>query len=140
MTSIAEKKIRQIGGETIGVVVRRADGILVAVTDMGRVTRLDDSVAGPVAPSCQENLDNSDHIADANKMVRDESESCRFHDHDTEACETYSGQVPCEPELPTDHRQRAKDTVENWPKWKRDFRITKDSPEPPATQEGSGND
>ena len=45
---IAEKKIRQMGGEAMGVVVRRDDGILVAVTDSGRVTRLDDAVAGPV--------------------------------------------------------------------------------------------
>ena len=50
---IAEKKIRQMGGEAMGVVVRRDDGILVAVTDSGRVTRLDDAVAGPVGDSAQ---------------------------------------------------------------------------------------
>jgi hypothetical protein len=50
---IAEKKIRQMGGEAMGVVVRRDDGILVAVTDSGRVTRLDDAVAGPVRDDAQ---------------------------------------------------------------------------------------
>ena len=50
---IAEKKIRQMGGEAMGVVVRRDDGILVAVTDSGRVTRLDDAVAGPVRDGAQ---------------------------------------------------------------------------------------
>jgi|GEM_PF-3348292 len=50
---IAEKKIRQMGGEAMGVVVRRDDGELVAVTDSGRVTRLDDAVAGPVGDSAQ---------------------------------------------------------------------------------------
>ena len=50
---IAEKKIRQMGGEAMGVVVRRDDGILVAVTDSGRVTRLDDAVAGPVGDGAQ---------------------------------------------------------------------------------------
>jgi hypothetical protein len=31
------------------------------------------------------------------QMVEEASIPCRFHDHDTEACVTYSGRVPCEP-------------------------------------------
>jgi len=50
---IAEKKIRQMGGEAMGVVVRNEAGALAAVTDMGRVTWLDDAVAGPVGDSAQ---------------------------------------------------------------------------------------
>ncbi|SDO71309.1 hypothetical protein SAMN04487957_11095 [Halomonas shengliensis] len=31
------------------------------------------------------------------QMVEEATIPCRFHDHDTEACVTYSGRVPCEP-------------------------------------------
>jgi len=65
---IAEKKIRQMGGEAMGVVVCRDDGILVAVTDSGRVTRLDDAVAGPVGDSAQ----------GAEPVASDEPLSCPF--------------------------------------------------------------
>ena len=59
MLPIAQRKIEQMGGEVMGVVVRNEAGALAAVTDLGRVTWLDDCVGGPV-----------NHIADASNMVR----------------------------------------------------------------------
>ena len=53
MLPIAQRKIEQMGGEVMGVVVRNEAGALAAVTDMGRVTWLDDAVAGPVGDSAQ---------------------------------------------------------------------------------------
>lgn len=57
MLPVAKRKADFIG-QPMGVIVRNDAGALAAVTDLGRVTWLDDCVAGPV-----------DHIADANKMV-----------------------------------------------------------------------
>jgi len=53
MLPIAQRKIEQMGGEVMGVVVRNEAGALAAVTDMGRVTWLDDAVAGPVGDGAQ---------------------------------------------------------------------------------------
>jgi len=59
LSPLAKRKIEQMGGEVMGVVVRNEAGALAAVTDLGRVTWLDDCVGGPV-----------NHIADASNMVR----------------------------------------------------------------------
>lgn len=79
LSSLAKRKMAQMGGALIGVVVQNEAGALAAVTDMGRVTWLDDCVAGPV-----------DHIPDAGKMVEPASTkpACNcpvrsgVHDHD----------------------------------------------------------
>lgn len=44
---IAESKIRQLGGDVCGVLVR-TDGGVMAVSEHGRCTRLDAGVMGPV--------------------------------------------------------------------------------------------
>jgi len=58
MLPVGRRKAESIG-EPMGVIVRNEAGALAAVTDLGRVTRLDDCVGGPV-----------NHIADASNMVR----------------------------------------------------------------------
>lgn len=44
---IAEKKVRQLGGEVCGVLVRTEDSEVMAVSEHGRCTRLDAGVMGP---------------------------------------------------------------------------------------------
>jgi len=44
---IAESKVRQLGGDVCGVLVRTEDGVM-AVSEHGRCTRLDAGVMGPV--------------------------------------------------------------------------------------------
>ena len=45
---IAESKVRQLGGDVCGVLVRTEDGVM-AVSEHGRCTRLDAGVMGPVS-------------------------------------------------------------------------------------------
>lgn len=45
---IAESKIRQLGGDVCGVLVRTEDSEVMAVSEHGRCTRLDAGVMGPV--------------------------------------------------------------------------------------------
>ncbi|KAE8545396.1 hypothetical protein [Marinobacter nauticus] len=47
---IAESKVRQLGGDVCGVLVRTEDGVM-AVSEHGRCTRLDAGVMGPVEPA-----------------------------------------------------------------------------------------
>ncbi|MFT7338159.1 MAG: hypothetical protein ACI92B_001488 [Marinobacter maritimus] len=47
MTHFAEKKISEMGGTPCGLLVRNEAGALAAVSDLGRVTWLDDCVMGP---------------------------------------------------------------------------------------------
>lgn len=53
---IAESKVRQLGGDVCGVLVRDGDGTVMAVSEHGRCTRLDDGVMGPVDPEARESL------------------------------------------------------------------------------------
>ncbi|MEC8823469.1 MAG: hypothetical protein VX673_05805 [Pseudomonadota bacterium] len=48
---IAESKVRQLGGDVCGVLVRTEDGVM-AVSEHGRCTRLDAGVMGPVESAC----------------------------------------------------------------------------------------
>lgn len=54
LTQVAKSKIKQMGGTVCGVLVRNEAGALAAVSDLGRVTWLDDSAelpaSGEVAP------------------------------------------------------------------------------------------
>lgn len=52
MLPVGRRKAESIG-EPMGVIVRNDAGALAAVTDLGRVTWLDDCVAGPVGGSAQ---------------------------------------------------------------------------------------
>lgn len=45
---IAESKVRQLGGDVCGVLVRDGGGTVMAVSEHGRCTRLDTGVMGPV--------------------------------------------------------------------------------------------
>lgn len=45
---IAERKVRQLGGDVCGVLVRTEDSEVMAVSEHGRCTRLDAGVMGPV--------------------------------------------------------------------------------------------
>jgi len=45
---IAESKVRQLGGDVCGVLVRTQDSEVMAVSEHGRCTRLDAGVMGPV--------------------------------------------------------------------------------------------
>ncbi|WP_328187009.1 hypothetical protein [Marinobacter sp. OP 3.4] len=77
LTNIAEKKLEQMGATVHGVLAKNEAGAWAAVSEAGRVMWLDGF----------EGQSSS-------------AEPCRFHDDDKEACETYSGEVPCEPEQP----------------------------------------
>jgi hypothetical protein len=48
---IAESKVRQLGGDVCGVLVRTEDSEVMAVSEHGRCTRLDAGVMGPVEPA-----------------------------------------------------------------------------------------
>lgn len=78
LTKIAEQKLEQMGATVHGVLVTNEAGAWAAVSEAGRVMWLD-GFEGQASSA----------------------EPCRFHDDDKEACETYSGEVPCEPEQPS---------------------------------------
>ncbi|WP_379945103.1 hypothetical protein OZ656_06260 [Marinobacter sp. LM1] len=52
---IAESKVRQLGGDVCGVLVRTDDGVM-AVSEHGRCTRLDAGVMGPVESACMSDM------------------------------------------------------------------------------------
>lgn len=52
---IAESKVRQLGGDVCGVLVRTDDGVM-AVSEHGRCTRLDAGVIGPVESACMSDM------------------------------------------------------------------------------------
>ncbi len=54
---IAESKVRQLGGDVCGVLVRTEDGTIMAVSEDGRCTRLDAAVMGPVNSAREDALD-----------------------------------------------------------------------------------
>ncbi|KRW83660.1 hypothetical protein [Marinobacter sp. P4B1] len=48
MNYIAKKKVKQLGGNVVGVIVQKEPGKLASIHDSGRVTWLKPDVAGPV--------------------------------------------------------------------------------------------
>jgi hypothetical protein len=97
---IAESKVRQLGGEVFGVVIRDKRGRFAAITEMGFVTWLDEDKGGEYAAYLE---GMNSHLKAELEAARaqgacewaEQLDACEFHGNDHEVCAEYSGQVPC---------------------------------------------
>ena len=72
---IAESKVRQLGGDVCGVLVRTEDSEVMAVSEHGRCTRLDAGVMGPVEPAGMSDMRDEFERVMADQAVLSWSES-----------------------------------------------------------------